>query len=137
VVVGRAPFATNGEISSAPAGGWEVSVAVVDPAGSSLDSPAAIVPNVTTIRPLVRYAADEVMVGRVCCRNESAVLIAPGVPAAHAVPAAPSGQGGWRMLWTLCGSVVEISAASVANAVADSPDHVCRNEPEGIAWLSM
>ena len=47
-----APAVTNGEIKSAPAGGWEASVVLAEPLGSPLADPATIEPNVTTIRPL-------------------------------------------------------------------------------------
>ena len=50
----RAPAVTKGEISSAPAGGWEVSVAVVAPLGRPVAVADATVAKVITIRPFSR-----------------------------------------------------------------------------------
>ena len=50
-VDGRAPAAANGEISSTPAGGCELSVAVAAPAGSPVSVAVCTELNVMTIRP--------------------------------------------------------------------------------------
>src|SRR5690349_6711337 len=91
---GRAPAAAKGEITRAPTGGCEVSVARVDPGGSPDAVPAAMDANVATISPCSRYAALAVIVATLWRRNSSAVFNAPGVPSAQPAPAVPSGQGG-------------------------------------------
>jgi hypothetical protein len=129
--------AANGEISSTPAGGRAVSVAVAAPAGRPVAVAVATDANVTTIRPFSRKAAVEVIVGTVAFRNSSAAVNAPGVSGAHDAPAEPSGQGGCTIVSRSCGPPPASSAASFANAPASRPDQPLSSVPAGTAWVSM
>jgi len=136
-VAGRVPADAKGEINRTPAGGSDVSVAAEAPLGRPVDDAATIDPNVTTIRPLVRYAAVPVIVEMEAFRNSSAAPSPPGVPAMHWAPAAPSGHGGWTIVSSTCGGVLAMRAASPAKVLASSADQLFNSAPAGTAWLSM
>src|SRR4029077_4063955 len=96
-VAERTPALANGDSSTTPAGGWEVSVAVAAPAGSSEAVATATGANVTTTSPCSPELVVAVIVASAAFRNASAAVSSPGAPGAQAAPAAPSGQGGWTI----------------------------------------
>src|SRR5690242_6234668 len=67
------------------------------------------------------------MLASAALRNSSAAVSCPGVSAAHAAPAAPSGQGGWTIECSSGGTAPaaggSASVASAANALAWTADH--------------
>ena len=99
----RAPAFANGETSSTPAGGLEVSVALEAPAGSSCWEARPTVANVTTARPCSRKAARARDLRQRRLREFVGRLQRARRFVAQLSPAAPSGHGGWTIECTIGG----------------------------------